>query len=229
MALMYARAGYVVFNVDYRLAPRHKFPSAIEDVNAAYQWVVANAERYGGDPTRVAVGGESAGANLVTSLVVATCYERPEPWARKTFDTGVVPRGAFPSCGLYQVSDVERFRRRSKRLPAWLFDRLQEVEEAYLAGVEASHEELELANPLRVFEQRKAPARPLPAFHLPCGTADPLLDDTRRLAAALRDQGVRVEERIFPGEPHGLDAIVFTRAARQCWRERLAMLEDLMR
>jgi acetyl esterase len=227
MALAYARAGCVVFNVDYRLAPRHKFPAAIEDVNLAFRWAVENAPRFGGDPARVAVGGESAGANLVTSLVVSTCFERSEPWARATFETGVVPRVVFASCGLYEVSDVERFRRR-RALPVWLHDRLHEVEEAYLHGVRATEEELELANPLRVFESTRAPARALPAFHLPCGTADPLLDDTRRLAAALRVRGVRVEERIYVGQPHGVDVMIWTQAARDCWRERYAMLDELL-
>ncbi|MBS1121966.1 MAG: Esterase/lipase [Deltaproteobacteria bacterium] len=229
MALAYARAGYVVFNIDYRLAPAHKFPAAIEDVTLAYRWVVANAARFGGDPARIAVAGESAGASLVTSLVVTTCYERPEPWARATFELGVVPRVALPSCGLYQVSDVDRFSRGKRALPLWLRDRLDEVEHAYLGGLAASPEELALANPLQVFEAGKRPARPLPAFHLLGATRDPLLEDTRRLAVALRALDTQVVERICAGEVHGFDALVWRPAARQCWAERYALLDELMR
>lgn len=65
------QAGCIVASVAYRQAPEHKFPAAADDAFAAYQWIVANAAEIGGDPARVAVGGESAGGNLaaVTSLM----------------------------------------------------------------------------------------------------------------------------------------------------------------
>jgi acetyl esterase len=223
MGLAFARHGAVVFNVNYRLAPAHKYPAALVDLCAAYEWVIANAARFGGDPARLVVAGESAGANLVTCLTVAACWPRPEPWARRVFDLGVVPRALLPACGILQVSDTARFRRRKPRLPTWLDDRLWEVEDAYLGGVRES--ERELADPVVFLERAPPPVRRLPPLLAPVGTRDILLDDTRRLVAAVRRLGGTSEAAYYPGEAHAFHAMVLRPAARRCWQQMLAFVE----
>jgi acetyl esterase len=73
-----AAARCVVASVDYRLAPENQFPTGLEDSYAALCWLVEQAEDLGVDPTRVAVGGESAGANLA-AVVCRLARERNGP------------------------------------------------------------------------------------------------------------------------------------------------------
>lgn len=225
MGLAFARRGYLVFNIGYRLAPEHPYPAAVADACAAYEWVVKNAARFGGDISRLVVAGESAGANLATAMAISACYRREEPHARAVFETGVVPRAVLPACGILQVSDTERFARR-KKLPGFIRDRLHEVERGYLRGwKDAKPGDLDLADPLLVLERGEAPARPLPPFFAPVGTADPLLDDTRRLAVAIERLGGVCEARYYPGEVHAFHALVMRKAARECWGHTFEFLD----
>ena len=224
MGLAFARAGYLVFNVDYRLAPKNPFPAAVSDICAALEWVSENARAHGGDLGRLVFAGESAGGNLATALTICCCYRRPEPFAQRAFATGLVPTAVAPACAPLQVSNPERLNRKRK-LPRWVNEILEGINEAYLGNLhDPAPGELDLADPLHVFERREHPDRALPAFFVPIGTRDPLLDDTRRLDRALKALGVECEARYYEGELHAFHALVWRRQARRCWREQLAFL-----
>lgn len=229
MGLAFARRGYVVFNISYRLAPRHPFPAGLSDAAAAYHWVLDNAARYGGDASRLVLAGESAGANLVTALTIAACQQRDEPWARALFERNHVPRATMPACGILQVTDPDRFRRGERPVSWFIHDRFIEVYDAYLGrSYVAGDPAFDLADPLCVLEREHALDRPLPPFFAPCGTADPLVDDTRRLAAALARRGVRCEAPEYEGELHAFHALVFRPNARRCWADTYRFLDGAL-
>lgn len=227
MGLAFARQGYVVFNISYRLAPEHPFPAGLEDCVDALAWVKKNAESFGGDPSRIVFAGESAGANLATALTTMCCFRREEPLAKRAFDLGIVPTALLPYCGILQVSDVARFRRKKSKLSPFVGDRLFEVEHAYLGREPGRHGELlTLADPLVLLESDAEPVRPLPPCFATVGTADPLLDDTRRLARALDKRSVPNEARYYPGEVHAFHALVWRPNARQCWADTYRFLGE---
>jgi acetyl esterase len=230
MGLVFARFGYLVVNISYRLAPQHPYPAAIEDTCAAYLWMAKRVRELGGDPARVAVAGESAGGNLIAALTIAATQRRDEPWARAVFDAGLVPRATLPFCAMLQVSQPERFSQR-RRLPRWIDGMIHDAAASYLHGHSSvPGPATELADPLRIIESADASfARPLPPFFAPVGTRDPLLDDTRRLAAALERRRVPCEARYYRGGIHAFHAMVWDPAARRCWRDALAFLDRHMR
>ncbi|MGN6110742.1 MAG: alpha/beta hydrolase [Kofleriaceae bacterium] len=228
MGLVFARYGYLVVNISYRLAPRHPYPAAIQDTCAAYRWLAHRIDELGGDPERVAVAGESAGGNLVTALTLAACQRRAEPWARAVFDTGLVPRAVMPFCALLEVSRPERFAAR-RRLPRWIDGMIRDASASYLHGhPPGASDAIALADPLRVLEDAPSFDRALPPFFAPVGTRDPLLDDTRRLEKALAALSVPCEARYYPGGIHAFHALVWNPAARRCWRDALAFLDRHM-
>lgn len=227
MGLAFARKGYVTVNIDYRLAPEHPFPAALVDTCHAYQWVCQNIGEYGGNPSEIIVAGESAGANLALNLALASCQRRTEAWMRRVYDCGTVPRAAILACGILEVRRPRRFRRNIDDLPEWLYHRIAEVSRDYLGPSPLCDDTcLQLADPLCVLEALDAPDRPLPPVFAPCGTADPLLDDTRRLERALQRLDVPVDARYYDGEVHAFHALLWRQQARQCWRHIYDFLDD---
>ena len=201
----------------------------MSDCCAALEWVAARAAADGGDMSRLVLAGESAGANLATSLTLATTYRRDEPYARRLFDLGIAARAVIPACGLMQVSDPLRARRGRRPTCVFLADRFAEMAEAYLLGSEhARPGELDLADPVVFLERHVAPARPLPPFFVGVGTADPVLEDSQRLQLALERLGVRCETRYYDRETHAFQAMVFRANAQRYWRDAHAFLAAVL-
>ncbi len=238
MALLLARHGYVVFTINYRLAPKHPFPAAVQDVALALPFVLDHAKEYGGDPKRLVLAGESAGGNLVTALTRLLVAPHPLPWTRPVYDAGVVPLAVLPACGMLQVTDSERLRTRKPHMRTFVADRIAEVSHAYLGAAATdstalSPELRDLADPLLWLEDVVAgrlpkPERPLPPMHALVGTADPLLDDTRRLVGALQALGVQSEAAYYPGEVHAFHAFIHRPAAQKAWKAQLAFLDRVV-
>ncbi|MCC6649167.1 MAG: alpha/beta hydrolase [Polyangiaceae bacterium] len=229
MAMQFAARGYLVVNVNYRLGPRHAYPAPLLDVAQAVGFACAEAGRWGGDPARLVLAGESAGANLVTALTIAACVDRPEPFARALRATGVRPRATLPIYGLLDLTAIERFWS-DRPLPRHLRAQIVHACEAYVGRPsQLTSLTMPLASPLRVLEELSpVAARELPPFFAAVGTADPLLDDTRRLGAALARLGVRADVVVHPGEIHGYNAMLFRDAARDMWRRAFDFVRDVL-
>lgn len=226
MASQFARAGHVVFNINYRLAPEHPFPAGLEDVCAAYLWALDNAERFGGDSQRIVVSGESAGGNLVTSLALAACAERPESWARAVFRRNQPPAAVIAACGFFEVSNARRFRTLADQ--SWLLTKhaIEQIARSYLPQPARYEGEHDLADPLRLLESSEALTRPLPPFLVTCGTDDPLLHDSERLELALRERGVVHRAHYYPGEIHAFHAMWWRASSKALWRDTRTFLSE---
>ncbi|HUB04212.1 MAG TPA: alpha/beta hydrolase [Solirubrobacteraceae bacterium] len=179
-------AGAHVLAIDYRLAPEHPFPAAVDDARAALRWAYANAERLGADPTRIGVGGDSAGGNL--AAVVSQLAAR---------DGGPAP---VLQLLIYPVTDFT-VRRRSRDLFAEGFlltdAEMNWFEDQYLGAGRARANDPR-ASPLLADDLSGLP----PAFVV-TAAFDPLRDEGEAYADALRAAGTPAALRRFPGFIHG--------------------------
>ncbi|WP_394847509.1 alpha/beta hydrolase [Pendulispora brunnea] len=219
MAMAFARRGYLVFNVNYRLGHKHPYPEPLEDVSEALLWVHRYAAEYGGDPDRIALAGESAGGNLVTALGIASAARLPETFARRIFDANIPLRAVVATYPILDLTEIEAMMAR-ERLPLYIQRLLFDVGAAYLGpgAFDGSCEAVPLASPLLLLERGLVTLRrELAPFFLSVGTRDILLSHSKRMKAVLDRLGVKNELFIAPGEVHGFDAMVWRPAARQKW------------
>ena len=195
-------SGVQVLAIDYRLAPEHPFPAAPEDAFAAYAWASANAAALGCDPARIAVGGDSAGANLaaVTCLQARDAQLTPPAMQLLIYPVTVADE-EMPSrhtCGegfLLSRPDMDFF------------------EAHYLP------EGVDRGDP-RVSLLRADDLSGLPPAYLAIAGFDPLSDEGVAFAERLREAGVPVSLRLHPGLVH-----TFANLTAICPTARQAMLE----
>ncbi len=222
LAAAYASRGWLVCNVDYRLAPQHPFPAAVQDACAAWAWAVQHVAEHGGDARRMALAGESAGANLALAVVLACTTARPEPWAARLFELGVRPQAALLYCGFLQASQPARYRRAG--VSALAARVAEDAARSYLgAAAEQPRPEHALADPLCIVEAMQPPS-PLPPLFIAAGLDDPVTPDSQRLHAALQRLGSPCSAHYYPGETHAFHVMFWRDNALRCWRDSFEFL-----
>ncbi|HET8863835.1 MAG TPA: alpha/beta hydrolase [Solirubrobacterales bacterium] len=191
-----------VLSVDYRLAPEHPFPAAVDDALAAFLWAALDNTRLGVDPGRIAVAGDSAGGNLAAAVSLLTRDESgPSPALQALIYPvtdavgGQTSRDEFAKGFLLTKADMDWFERH------------------YLPPG-SDH-----ADP-RVSMLRAEDLADLPPAYVVTAGFDPLRDEGEAYAARLREAGVRVALRRHPGLIHGFaNMTAVSRTAREAMRE----------
>jgi acetyl esterase len=188
-ATISASAGCRVVAVDYRLSPEHRFPQGLEDGLAAIRAVETDPERFGVDPRRLAIGGDSAGANLAAVLA----REASAPLALQVLLCPVMePRGRTGS--------------RQEFASGYL------IEEATMAFYWECYRSEGLApDDPRVAPLRAESFARLPPALIHTAEFDPLRDEGELYAKALRRDGIAVELTVHAGMIHhfyGLGAVI---------------------
>jgi acetyl esterase len=176
----------VVVSVDYRLAPEHPWPAAVDDALAAVRWAVGAAEGLGADPARIVLAGDSAGGNLaaVTALGLRDGGGPPVAGQLLIYPVADTPDAGHPSYSAFATgfgltaSDMR-----------WFFDHYVPI---------PSDRGDPLVSPLRA-----ADLSGLPPAHVMTAEYDVLRDEGEAYAQRLADAGVAVEAIRFDGLNHG--------------------------
>ncbi|HEY8614007.1 MAG TPA: alpha/beta hydrolase [Roseomonas sp.] len=178
-------SGYAVIGPDYALSPEAAFPQALEEVAAVARWVAAHGAEWGLDPSRIVLGGDSAGANLALGSALLLRQSDPDLRLRGLLlNYGVFDdRMATPSYA--EFADGYGLTREKMRF-YW---------DCYAPG--PADRLSPFAAPIR------ADLRGLPPCLVQIAELDVLADENRDMVRALRAVGVNVEEEIFPGTVHG--------------------------
>lgn len=173
----------IVVAVDYRKGPEFRFPTAHNDANEAWQWVVANAAGLNIDASRIAVAGESAGANLACNVSIAA---RNGGWTRPRHQLLVYPV-AQNSLNTASYQEYAMAKPLYPGLIVWFLNN-------YLGNMNLSTDQrISLVN---------ADLSTLPGTTIINAEIDPLRDDGRMLEIALRQAGSPVTRTVYDGVTH---------------------------
>ena len=178
-------AGCAVLAVDYRLAPEHRFPCAVDDALAATRWCQANVAALGLDPRRVAVGGDSAGGNLAAVVALALRESDDPPLCFQLL--------IYPITTMHFVSDSHRRNAQGYLLTR---DSLAYFHDHYIDA--PAHDQDWRASPILHPDLGRLP----PALVLTAGF-DPLRDDGVAYAQALNLAGTAATLISFERQIHG--------------------------
>jgi acetyl esterase len=201
--------GCIVVSVDYRLAPEHKFPAAVDDALAAFSWAVANAANIGGDPKRVAIGGDSAGGNLA-SVVSQTAASKDGPKPCMQFLLYPVMQQETSTDSYGECAEGYLLTRPMMK---WFVERYRRTD------ADATDPR---AAPLL------APSHAgLPPTLIACAGFDVLRDEGTAYARKLRQAGTPVRCRVFDSLIHGYFSMCeISEAARNAVQVSLADLRE---
>jgi epsilon-lactone hydrolase len=176
--------GLPVFSIDYRLAPRHRFPAAADDVRAGWDWLI----KICGVPTKqIVVAGDSAGGHLIVDMLLQPEVAASPPAASVLFSP------------LYDITFGLCLAREQVRPdPAARAADAVRLVSLYHAGVDLTDPHLTL---------NVAGGPPLPPTLIQAGGAEMLQEDARHLAADIRAAGGRCELQIWPHQMHVFQAL----------------------
>ncbi|KRE36357.1 alpha/beta hydrolase [Paenibacillus sp. Soil724D2] len=184
-------ADCIVISPDYRLAPEHPFPAAIEDCYAALKWIIGAAKEWNIDLSRIAIGGGSAGGGLTSALALMARDKGGPPIC---FQMPLYPmiddRNVTPSS--HEITDPAVWNR-ANNLAAW---------KMYL-GEPADGDISPYAAPIRAKDLTG-----LPPTYTCVGQLDPFRDETIEYVARLAQAGVDVEFHLYPGCYHAFEHVV---------------------
>lgn len=199
----------IVVAVDYRMGPEYRFPCAVDDALAAFAWVAAQAAQFGGDVSRLAVAGDSAGGNL--SAVVA----------QQTHNAGL--RSPDFQLLLYPVTDLGG-ESRSYELFAEGFYLTRELMRWFADNYLGDRNAPEAMDP-RASPLRAESLTGLPSTFLVTAGYDPLRDEGKAYAERLLDAGVDVEYRNYDSLIHGFFSMTgVVREAKNAYDDAVAAL-----
>lgn len=205
--------GVTVVSVNYRLAPEHRFPAALQDCHATLVWVAENAAALGVDPSRIVVRGASAGGGLGAALTLLV-RDRGGPPIRFQFLSVPALDDRLGTDSMTRYVDTPIWNR-ANACASW---------ESYLGpGVPGSETVPALAAPARASDLSG-----LPPAYISLMQFDPLRDEGLEYARRLMAAGIQVELHIFPGTFHGSTMVENAEVTQRELTEELDILRRVL-